>query len=389
MTDSATGAPPLKDGLAVVGGCLAVCVVVWLTGAAASPLSVFLPLLPLLAACLSGARAAILACVVVVAALAALAWLPAAASRPAAGAAGLGWLAVAVVAAAGLGVLYEQRRAAAEHHLRRESLDRQQQAATEREAMRSELRAKDADLERFTYAVSHDLKSPMTAIYGFLRVLQRDIETGNSERIDRHIAIIQQQVDRMAQQTDDLLELARIGNGELSRERLKVTEVAREAAELVERQLAESRVEIDIAPDLPSFYADRTVLRLIFQNLIENGAKCCAEASEPRVRIGWRRLGEESVVFVHDNGVGIAAEHRERVFEALETSHPEINGSGIGLANAKRAVDVHGGRIWVESDSEARGSTIFFTIPNEPAADREAEARQGARGERKAVDDTA
>lgn len=239
----------------------------------------------------------------------------------------------------------------------------QRELEAERDAMLAELASKNSDLERFTYTVSHDLKSPMTAIYGFLRVLRRDIENNDLERIEHDLATIRGQVDRMAQLTEDLLELARIGLGDLSREELPAQEVAQEAVKLISPQLEASRVEVEIAPDLPRAFADRTLLRLVFQNLIENGAKFCCESPAPRIRVGSCAIKDEAAYFVQDNGVGIAPEHHERVFELFEKLNPEINGTGIGLANVKRAVEVHGGRVWVESGSEGNGSTFFFTIP--------------------------
>ena len=240
----------------------------------------------------------------------------------------------------------------------------QRAAEAERERILAELAEKNTDMERFTYTVSHDLKSPMTAIYGFLRILDRDIKAGNSARIEHNLATIRAQVDRMKHLTDDLLDLARIGLGEVSREDISVVEVAGEAVSLVGSHLMGQGVIIEVDPNLPRVRADRTLLRLVLQNLIENGIKFCAESTDPRIHVGCRGQGEDTAFFVADNGVGIAREDRQRVFDLFEKLSSDVSGTGIGLANVKRAVEAHGGRVWVESDSEGPGSTFFFTLPD-------------------------
>ncbi|HET6824008.1 MAG TPA: ATP-binding protein, partial [Anaerolineales bacterium] len=130
-------------------------------------------------------------------------------------------------------------------------------------------------------------------------------------------------------------------------------------------------IRISIAPDLPTVYGDRPRLTEVLQNLIDNAAKFMGDQKEPHIEIG--RDGEEDskpILYVRDNGIGIAPEHFDRVFGLFNKLDPKTDGTGIGLALVKRIVEVHGGRIWVESEV-GKGSTFFFTLPPYvPTADR-------------------
>ena len=103
----------------------------------------------------------------------------------------------------------------------------------------------------------------------------------------------------------------------------------------------------------------------MLQNLLDNAAKFMGDQKEPRIEIGSRRDGEEVVTFVRDNGIGIDPQHRERVFGLFDKLDPKGEGTGVGLALVKRIVELHGGRIWVESEGRLLGSTFCFTLPTE------------------------
>lgn len=113
---------------------------------------------------------------------------------------------------------------------------------------------------------------------------------------------------------------------------------------------------------MPEVFGDRVRLTEVFQNLLENAIKFMGNHPEPTVKIGVRTTQGEVVCFVQDNGIGIAPSYHNRVFDLFDQLTPDNQGSGIGLTLAKRIVDVHGGRIWVESEGEGKGSTFFFTL---------------------------
>ena len=233
----------------------------------------------------------------------------------------------------------------------------------ERERLITELEAKNSELERFTYTVSHDLKAPLVTIKGFLGFLKQDIESGNVERQQKDIERISNAALKMEQLLRDLLELSRIGRLVNLSEEIHVENLVRDAMEIVHGQLDERGITVNIQPGLPVVYGDRQRLMEVFQNLLDNAAKYMGDQTDPHIEIGQR--GEEylkPVFFVKDNGMGIDPEYHERVFGLFNKLDAKSEGTGVGLALVKRIVEFHGGRIWVESEA-GKGSTFYFTLP--------------------------
>lgn len=246
--------------------------------------------------------------------------------------------------------------------LTQEIADRKQAEAI-REQLVAELEAKNAELERFTYTVSHDLKSPLVTIKGFLGLLKKDISRGNAERIRRDMEQIYDAADKMQLLLNDLLDLSRIGRVTNPLEETPLSELAREAVALTAGQLAEAKVQVDIAPNLPVVCGDRPRLVEVLQNLIENAVKFRGDQPEPRVEIGIKHLADESLCYVQDNGAGIDPRYQQRIFDLFDRLDSTIEGTGIGLALVKRIVEAHNGRIWVESEGKGQGSIFYFTLP--------------------------
>jgi signal transduction histidine kinase len=239
----------------------------------------------------------------------------------------------------------------------------------EREALIEELEVKNAEMERFVYTVSHDLKSPLITITGFLGFLERDALAGNVERMKSDMAHIANAAARMQQLLNDLLELSRIGRLMNPPHEVSVGELAREAVEVIAGRLAERDVQVEIAPALlqpdgPTVYGDRPRLREVLENLVDNAAKFTGDQPDPRVEIGARRDDDETVFYVRDNGIGIDPRYHDKVFGLFEKLDARTKGTGVGLAIVKRVVEVHGGRVWVESEGDGQGSAFCFTLPN-------------------------
>lgn len=250
--------------------------------------------------------------------------------------------------------------------LRGEIVQRER-AEAEREALIAELERKNAELERFTYTVSHDLKSPLITIKGFMGMLERDALAGNEERMQEDMARISGAVAKMRQLLDELLELSRIGRVVNPPENVSLARLAQEAVELVAGQIAERGVHVEVSPDLPTVYGDRPRLLEVLQNLVDNAVKFMGDQSEPRVEIGVRRENARAVCYVSDNGMGIESRYHVKIFGLFDKLDPS-DGTGVGLALVKRIVEVHGGRIWVESGGRGQGSTLCFTLPEEEKA---------------------
>ena len=240
-----------------------------------------------------------------------------------------------------------------------------------RKALILELENKNAELERFTYTVSHDLKSPLFTIRGFLGYLEQDALAGDHERLKTDIRRITDATDKMQRLLNELLELSRIGRLMNAPSSLSFGELASEALELVYGRIAERGIAVHIEPDLPSVYGDRPRLVEVLQNLLDNAAKFMADQPEPCIHIGMQRSEQgQPIFYVRDNGMGISPEHHERVFDLFNKLDPHTDGTGIGLALVRRIIEVHGGRIWVESEA-GKGATFFFTLPLSAQPDAE------------------
>ncbi len=296
---------------------------------------------------------------------------------------GTWWFRAAGLAAV-VGLLWSAHRLRLEVHRQRAEREK----GLERERFIAELQAKNTELERFTYTVSHDLKSPLVTIQGFLGFLERDLQSGDAGRVAGDVGRIRGAAGKMQRLIDDLLELSRIGRMTNPPEDVALAELAGEVRELLAGTIAERGAEVVIAPDLPVVRGDRTRLRQVVQNLMQNALQYMGDQRLPRIEVGVRPAedGPDDVLTVRDNGIGIEPQYRDTVFELFQRLDAGTEGSGVGLALVKRIVEVHGGRVWVESvppkggqgtEGTGTGSTFCFTLP--PAADAEAISAEAPR----------
>jgi PAS domain S-box-containing protein len=232
----------------------------------------------------------------------------------------------------------------------------------ERERLIHELTGRNAEMEQFTYTVSHDLKSPLVTINGFLGALERDLCDGDGERVQSDLNRIRSASAKMSALLDNLLELSRVGRIGGAFQAVPLNVVAREAEELVAGFLGKGKVQLTIPHDLPVVRGDRGRLVQVLQNLFENAAKYMGSQPQPQIELGARVEGEDCVCFVRDNGIGIEPRYAERIFGLFEKLDPRSAGTGLGLALVRRIIEFHGGRIWVESDGRT-GSTFLFRLP--------------------------
>ena len=236
----------------------------------------------------------------------------------------------------------------------------------ERELFIQELSAKNAELERFTYTVSHDLKSPLITIKGFLGMLQTDALSNNVDALETDIRYISEAADNMQELLEDLLDLSRIGRIVNPPELISLQNVLDEAIGSVAGRIAERGVRIAFGSTLPEVYGDHMRLREVFENLLDNAVKFMGGQEQPRIEIHLRDDGDSQLLSVHDNGIGIAPQYQEKIFGLFEKLNAHAEGTGVGLTTVKRIIELHGGRIWVESEGEGRGSTFYFTLRKPP-----------------------
>jgi PAS domain S-box-containing protein len=234
---------------------------------------------------------------------------------------------------------------------------------TKLETALNELQDKNNELERFTYTVSHDLKAPLITIGGFAGILKRDVDSGNMEKVQNSISRIMDAVSKMERLLNELLELSRIGRIINKPEIIPFEVIVEEALSLTQGRLKANRIQVQVEADMPSVHVDRARIVQVVQNLVDNASKFMGEQSHPKIEIGTQLHEGEPVFFVRDNGIGIDSEFHERVFGLFNKLESNSEGTGIGLALVRRIIEIHGSRIWVESQGKGKGTTFLFTLP--------------------------
>lgn len=239
----------------------------------------------------------------------------------------------------------------------RKELERQVEERT------ANLAASNAQLERFAYIASHDLKEPLRSVACFMQLLEKrygpQLDKEAREYIDFAVAASK----RSSQQIDDLLAFSRAGRFEGPAEPCDAEALARAAVEDMAKEIEESRAKLEIAP-LPAVECRPAQLQSLFQNLIANAIKYKSEERAPEIRIEAEPGGDGLVRFaVNDNGIGIESKYHERVFGVFQRLHPygRYPGTGIGLALCRKIVERHGGKIWLDS-APGQGTTVHFTL---------------------------
>jgi PAS domain S-box-containing protein len=260
--------------------------------------------------------------------------------------------------------LEEIRREVAERRAAEEALARHAQ----------ELARSNADLEQFAYVASHDLQEPLRMIANYTQLLAKRYRGQLDADADEFIAYVVGGVERMHQLITDLLTYSRVGTRGKPFTSVDCEVLLTEALTDLKVAVEQSGAVISHDP-LPVIVGDALQLRLLFQNLLTNAIKFRG-TEPPRVHLVAQRAGADWLFTVRDNGIGIAAEHAQRIFLIFQRLHTtaEYSGTGIGLAIAKKIVERHGGRIWVDS-APGRGAAFSFTIPALAGAAREDGAR--------------
>jgi signal transduction histidine kinase len=248
-----------------------------------------------------------------------------------------------------------QERDAALRHMN-EDLEQRVQART------AELRAANQELEAFSYSVSHDLRAPLRAISGFSRILLEDYAPRLPDEAQQHLQIVDKNGRHMGQLIDALLTFSRLSRQELTKQPVATADLVRQVLEDLHAEQAGRQVEITL-DDLPPCYAERTLLRQVFVNLVSNALKYSRQRAVAHIQIGCRAHNGERIYFVKDNGVGFDMQYVNKLFGVFQRLHraEDYEGTGVGLAIVQRIVHRHGGRVWAEAAVD-RGATFYFTL---------------------------
>src|SRR5579862_7675491 len=229
-------------------------------------------------------------------------------------------------------------------------------------ARTEELQRSNSDLEQFAYVASHDLQEPLRMVSSYTGLLAEHYKDRLDEKSEKYIRYVLDGAKRMQQLVKDLLAYSRIDSQGKSPTPISSQSVVKNVLDTLKVAIEESRAEV-VCEALPVVFADRVQLAQVFQNLIGNALKFRGERP-PHIHIGAGQSNGNWVFRVDDDGIGIDKEYSERVFQMFQRLHERgrYDGSGIGLAIAKKIVERHGGRIWFESEP-LKGTTFYFTMP--------------------------
>lgn len=232
------------------------------------------------------------------------------------------------------------------------------------ELINDELATKNEEMQHFVYTVSHDLKSPILTIQGFVDHLVTAAKAGKTDRLTLYSERIRTAADRMSAMIDDLLELSRIGrkagNPEPTDPNDVIAEVITSYRDLIER----SNITLIVREPLPVVLVDRVRLRRAIDNLINNAIKYGCDTPDPMIEVGGTERDDNVLLYVRDNGKGIPSAGCAKVFELFQRLDTQTTGTGVGLAIVRRIAEVHGGHAWVES-YPGHETTFWLAFPKE------------------------
>ncbi|GAA2889010.1 ATP-binding protein [Pseudonocardia halophobica] len=254
-------------------------------------------------------------------------------------------------------------------HIQRE-VDELQEANAQLDDRTRDLERSNRDLEQFAYVASHDLQEPLRKVSSFCQLLQRRYGGKLDERADQYIEFAVDGAQRMQRLINDLLAFSRVGRTTTGFEPVDLGKAAGAAAAQLAAQVEETGGEIAIADGLPTVPGDPSLVQQLLMNLIGNGLKFHRTDVPPVVRVDAVQRGDEWEVSVSDNGIGIEPEFADKIFVIFQRLHGRdvYAGTGIGLALAKKIVEFHGGRIWVDhGEPDEPGTAIRLTLPVSPA----------------------
>ena len=227
----------------------------------------------------------------------------------------------------------------------------------------AELQLANNELEAFSYSVSHDLRTPLSAIDGFARILHKDLSDNMNDEYKDYLSRIISASEKMSNLITGLLNLSKISRTELDLDEVRIDLMATAIINRLKKSAPSRNLKVNIQPDI-TVYADSELLTIAMENLLNNAWKFTRYTKDAEVQIGTTEQNGNLTYFVKDNGVGFDMKESEKLFNPFQRfyDHKKFEGSGIGLATVKRIINKHGGRIWAESEID-KGTTIFFTIP--------------------------
>ncbi len=230
------------------------------------------------------------------------------------------------------------------------------------EARTFELEEANRELEAFSYSVSHDLRAPLRSINGFASILTEEM----TEKFDKNILDMLSRIvegsTRMGHLIDDLLHFSRSSRAQLEKQACDPNVVLISVWDDINNELNGRQIHFDLT-ELPTCFADVNLLRQVYINLLSNAIKFTRPRTNAKIEASWKKMGDETVYFVRDNGVGFDLSYATKLFGVFQRMHGSENfeGTGVGLALVQRIIRRHGGRIWAETKPD-EGACFYFTL---------------------------
>jgi len=234
---------------------------------------------------------------------------------------------------------------------------------SERKQAQLALGQKNQEMEQFVHIISHDLKNPLVTVKIFAGMLRQDLQHGDQQLINEDLNYIDKAADKMQQLLDALQKYSRIGTVNEPAQTSSADQQVHNCLATLAGILQQHQVQVTVSEIPYQLHGDPLHFGQIWQNLIENAVKYRGDQAQPHIEVGTTQQGDEVVFYVRDNGMGIAPEQSERIFNLFTQLNPCSDGSGLGLALVKKIVSIYQGRIWVESPGEGQGSCFMFTLP--------------------------
>jgi len=219
-----------------------------------------------------------------------------------------------------------------------------------------------AELESFSYSISHDLRAPLRAVNGYAGILEQDYLKLLPAEAQGHLEKIKSASRKMGALIDELLAFSRLGRSQLNKRNADLNALTRAVIESLALEIGDRTIEWSLA-DLPPAQADPTLIQQVFANLMGNAVKYTRGRNPARIAIGCLPQNVEQVYFIRDNGAGFDMKYADKLFSVFQRLHneEEFEGTGIGLATVHRIITRHGGRIWAEAEPD-KGATFYFTL---------------------------
>lgn len=233
---------------------------------------------------------------------------------------------------------------------------------TERMAAEDALRQKNAEMEQFIYTVSHDLKSPLVTVTGFVGMLESHLLAGREDKIPHTLDRIRRAARRMSMLIDELLRLSRIGRVQDDPVEVDVAAMVLDLGKSLHERLEASGCRLVQQPDLPPVLSDPERLTEVFENLLSNAIKYAGGAGATRIEVGAETSADELRYYVRDDGPGIDPAYHEMIFRLFERLDTRQDGTGVGLAMVAKVMQAQGGRAWVTSQL-GEGATFWISFP--------------------------